>query len=282
MMKKLLQEKLKGFYLLKELVKDFQEKEITALGAQTTFYLIISFFPFLIFLITLISYTPLLSPHSLSTLSNFLPKETYDFIMGILTEVLESRSVTLLSFGMLTTLLTASNGIMALLRGINKAYEQKESRSFIRIRLLSIFFTIGLILLMVVVLVLLVLGKTLALYIMDFLGLSSYFLSIWNLIRYGSALFAMTLCFSALYYYGINGRVPFKEVLAGAVFATLGWVTISLGFSYYVNHFGNYAKMYGSIGGVFVLLLWLYLSSIILLLGAEINHILQKKAQRVS
>lgn len=269
----------KGLRFITELMQDFRDKEITALGAQTTYYLIISFFPFLIFLITLISYTPLLTHHSLSTLSNVLPQDTYNFVMDIIFEVLESRSLALLSFGMLTTLWTASNGVMALIKGINKAYEQKESRSLIKVRLLSIFFTVGLILLIVFVLLLLVLGKALALVVADFFGLSHYFLPLWNILRYSSALLVMVFCFTILYSHGTASGFTLKASLPGAVAATLGWILISTGFSYYVNQFGSYTKMYGSIGGIFVLLLWLYLSSIILLLGAVINHILQKQKQ---
>lgn len=259
---------------LNELFKRFNENDVAAMGAQTTYYLIISFFPFLIFLITLISYTPIITHESLTTLAQFLPLETYQFVMGILSEVLESRSITLLSFGMITTLWTASNGIAALIKGINKSSGQKESRSFIKVRCLSILFTFALILLMIAVLLLLVLGKTIALFIVNLLGISHYFISIWNVIRYVSALLVMCFIFSSLYLYGPVVRLRFQEVIPGAIFATLGWVVISNGFSKYIDNFGSYTKMYGSIGGIFVLLLWLYLSSVILLLGAEINSIL--------
>lgn len=260
--------------VMKELIKRFQENEVTALAAQMTYYLIISFFPFLIFLITLISYTPLLDIQALEGLARFLPQEAYQLVQGILSEVLASRSLTLLSFGMVTTLWTASNGVLALIRGINKAKGIRESRSFLKLRVLALIFTIGLILLMVAVLLVLVLGKPLALYLSHLLGGSTHFLTIWALIRHGVALLVMVLCFSLLYAYGPNGTLPFRGVIGGAVVAALGWTAISYGFSYYVNHFGSFTRMYGSIGGIFILLLWLYISSIILLLGAEVNHVL--------
>lgn len=259
---------------VKLLYKRFQQDEITALSAQMTYYLILSFFPFLIFLITLITYTPLLTEASLYPLSNILPQETYFLIMEVAMEVIYSRSLTLLSFGMVTSLWAASNGMGAILRGINKAYNQVDHRSIIGHRLLSLGLTIGFIIVLLTTFILLVLGRGWASRLFRLLGFSPYFLQVWDYIRYGISLLIMWLVFTALYRYGPHRPTSFREVLAGSTFAIIGWVGISLIFSFYVERFANFTYMYGSIGGVFVLLIWLYISSIILLLGAEINAVL--------
>ncbi len=256
------------------LYKRFLQDEITALSAQMTYYLIIAFFPFLISLITLITYTPLLTEASLYPLSDILPQETYYLVMSVAMEVIYNRSLTLLSFGMVTTLWASSNGMGAILRGINKAYNQVDHRSILTHRLLALLLTFGFILVLLSTFVLLVLGRIWASKLFRYLGFSTYFLEVWNYIRYGVSLLIMWLVFTALYRYGPDRPTSFREVLAGSTFAIVGWVGISLIFSFYVEHFANYSYMYGSIGGVFILLIWLYISSIIILLGAQINAVL--------
>lgn len=261
----------------KELYRRFQQDEITALSAQMTYYLIISFFPFLIFLITLITYTPLVTEESLYTLSDILPRETYYVIMEIALEVIYNRSVTILSFGMITALWAASNGMASIIRGINKAYDQRDHRSFVAHRLLALLFTIAFILVLISTFVLLVVGRTWVANLFGALNFSTYFLDAWNWIRYGISLIIMWLVFTVLYRYAPDRPTTFREVLAGSTFAIIGWIGISLAFAYYINNFNNYTYMYGSIGGVFFLLIWLYISSIIILLGAEINAIFHFK-----
>jgi membrane protein len=93
----------------------------------------------------------------------------------------------------------------------------------------------------------------------------------WSVLKYGFPVASMLVVFTLLYWMTPNRRLTLNEVIPGAVFTTLGWIVTSLLFSFYVNHFGNYSKTYGSLGGVIVLLIWLYISSIIVLLGGEIN-----------
>ncbi|MBM7615068.1 YihY/virulence factor BrkB family protein [Alkaliphilus hydrothermalis] len=265
---------------LKLLYTRFKDDEITALSAQLTFYLILAFFPFLIALITIITYTPLVTEESLYTLSDLLPLETYYMVMDVVLEVVYERSLTLLSFGMIGALWAASNGVAAVLRGINKSYDQKETRPFWILRGLALLFTFGLVVVILSALVLLVLGKTWITYGFESLGFSEYFIRIWQWIRYGISFAIMWLTFTALYRYAPNKRIQFKDVIAGSTFAIIGWLGISFLFAYYFNHFGNFSYMYGSIGGVFLLLIWLYISSIIVLLGAEINAILYDNKEK--
>ncbi len=260
--------------VFKKLYKRFSEDEITALSAQLTYYLILSFFPFLIFLITLITYTPLVTEDSLFALSDLLPLETYYLVMDVVLGVVYTRSFTLLSFGMIASLWASSNGVAAVIRGINRAYDQKDNRSFIKVRVLALLFTFGLIIVIITALILLVLGRIWATTLFSYLGVSEYLISIWQWVRYGISLFVMWFIFTALYYYAPNRKIAFKEVIPGSTFAIIGWISISFLFAYYIDQFGNFSYMYGSIGGIFLLLIWLYISSIILLTGAEINAIL--------
>lgn len=172
---------------------------------------------------------------------------------------------------MLATIWAASNGVSAFIRGINKAYDQKESRSFWRIKAMSIVFTLALAIVLVFSFFMLVLGEMLWKFIFSYFGLPEIFRNIWTLIRHLIPLFTMFLVFVAAYVYIPNRPMTLKETIPGALFSTFGFITISLIFSYYVNNFGLYANTYGSIAGVIILLIWLYWSSIIIILGSEIN-----------
>ncbi len=263
--------------IIKELYIRFIKDEVAALSAQLTYYLLLSFFPFLIFIITILSYTPIAHNEVLSNLSNFLPMETYKMVMSIINEILATRSTSLLSIGMIATIWTASHGINAIIRGINKAYNEQESRPFWKTKGMAIFFTIALAFAILFTFVAIVLGKLLGTKLFGFLGISSVFQILWSILRYAIPLTGLVLIFTFLYRYTPNCKVKFKGVLPGAVFSTFGWIIISIGFSYYVNNFNNFTKAYGSIGGIFVLLIWLYISSIIILLGGEINATLYFK-----
>ncbi|MNI49613.1 hypothetical protein D3C73_1042290 [compost metagenome] len=117
----------------------------------------------------------------------------------------------------------------------------------------------------------LIFGKLIGATLYKFVMLPGSFDEIWSIAQYFIPLIVLFVVFAAVYMYMPNLRLKLKEVIPGAAFTTLGWVITSLLFSFYVNQFGNYSKTYGSIGGMIVLLIWLYLSSIIIVLGGEIN-----------
>ncbi|MFR5402705.1 MAG: YihY/virulence factor BrkB family protein, partial [Clostridium sp.] len=97
---------------------------------------------------------------------------------------------------------------------------------------------------------------------------------LWNLLRYSIVIVVMIIIFAAIYRYTPSKRTDWSEAIPGAVFVTLGWITVSLAFSFYVNNFANYSRIYGSLATIFVLMTWLYISSIIIIIGGEINSVL--------
>jgi membrane protein len=253
----------------------FKLHEVPALGAQLTYYLILAFFPFLIFLLTVLSYTPVTSDLVLSDLARLLPASAFGAVKQVVGETFQTSRPTLLSFSALLTLWAASNGMNAIIRGINKAYNEEETRSFWKLRGISILFTLGLALTILFAFVLLVLGRLLGQMLFDFIGQPEAFLRGWTLFRFALPLLVMLVVFMFFYRYAPNHPVSFRKVLPGAIFTSLGWVLTSWAFSFYVNEFGNFTAIYGSLGGMIVLLLWLYLSSMIILIGGELNAGLQ-------
>jgi len=261
----------KWVLIIKDLYCRFHDDEVPALGAELTFYLILSFFPFLIFILVLLSYTPITSESFLINLSNILPRESYYAVYRAIEEIMEGRSQTLLSFGMITTLWSASNGVNALIRGLNKAYDEEETRSFIKIRGISLFFTLALAISILFSFGLIIFGEPLGRSLLSLMGLSPWFKTLWGIFRYLIMMIALFLVLLFLYRYMPNHHLSFKDVVPGTLFSALIWIVISTAFSNYVNNFGKFNKMYGSIGGVIALLLWLYMSSVVILLGGELN-----------
>ncbi|MBU5436639.1 YihY/virulence factor BrkB family protein [Tissierella sp. MSJ-40] len=269
----------KWILFIDQLLFRFKDDAVTAIGAQLTYYLILSIFPFLIFFLNILSFTPIAREDIFGGLIIVLPIETQKILSGIITEIVQSSSETLLSLGAITGIWAASKGIMAVIRAINRAYDFEESRSYWKLRGLSIIFTIALLILLTLVFLTLVFGELLGNKVFAFIGKTETFITIWRYFRVTISLFSMILIFALLYKFSPSTkkerRIKFKNTLPGAIFASIGWIIISTIFSYYVNNFGNFSKTYGSLGGIIILLIWLYISSIIIVLGGEINATLE-------
>jgi membrane protein len=264
--------KMKSWELLKDLYVRFVNDDVLSTGAQVAFFLLLSLFPFLIFVITVITYMPLVNfQDSIQVLTAFMPANALEILREIINETIADRSGALLSFGMLLALWSSTSGVTSLMRGINRAYDQEETRHSWKIKAVSLYFTLELAVVITVSFILIILGKILETRILHLLGFSEVSLKIWS--YFGLIVVSITtiLVSASLYYNTPNRRLNFREVIPGAIVASLGWVTISVAFSYYVNNLGNYPKVYGSLGGIIALVMWMYLSSISILMGAEIN-----------
>ncbi|MDR5659280.1 YihY/virulence factor BrkB family protein [Serpentinicella sp. ANB-PHB4] len=253
------------------LIKQVQQNEVTALAAQISYYLLLAFFPFLMFLITLLNYTPLTDQAMLEQLSLILPDQAYKMVIDIINETVRAGNATLLSIGVIAAIWTSSKGTASVIRAMNKAYRVEEDRPFWKTKGIGIIFTLCLAFVILFSLGLLVFGQVIGDLLFSSVWMTDIFNRIWALARYIIPIITLFATFAALYRWGPNHRLKFRDILLGTFFSTMGWIIASLGFSFYVNNFGNFARVYGSIGGMIALLLWLYISSIITLLGAEIN-----------
>jgi len=256
---------------IKKLVSRVIDDDITALAAQLAYYLLLSFFPFLVVLLTMLGYSNLKSTDVLVYLSQVIPKGTFDLVYSTIINVLNSRNGNLLSLSVIGIIWSGSSGFTAIIKGLNKAYDEEETRAFWKIQLISVLFMFGLAMLIIAAVALVVFGQMIGSVIAVRLNLSSKFILNWDIIRYLVTLCGMVFVFASLYHFTPCRRLTWGEVIPGATFTTLGWLLSSLGFAYYVNNFNNYSSVYGGIGAVIVLMLWLYITSLIILLGGEIN-----------
>ena len=259
----------------KELFKRIKDVDVTGLGAQLAFFFLLSIFPLLIFLVTLLPYLNLSEEQIYNFIEEVAPGEIYAVIENTLNEILSEQNGGLLSFGILATIWSASLGMNALIKSLNLSYGVEENRSMLIARGMSILTTILMIFILLVALVLPIFGQQIGLFFFTFLGLEEGFLAIWNALRFTiPPLIIFAVC-SVIFWVAPNIKLNFKSVLAGAAFTAIGWLAVSFGFSVYVNNFANYSAAYGSIGGMIMLMLWLYLSAMLLMIGGQINAVMQ-------
>lgn len=256
-----------------ELYGRMMNTDVFGLSAQLAYFLLLSLFPFLLFLITLLGYFPIDEHIIIETLSNYLPADVVQMIESNLTQIVNQQRGGLLSISIIGTLWSASNGINAMTKAFNRAYKVEEDRSFFIARLIAIALTIALFFVICIALLLPVFGKAIGVYLFSLINLSDNFLNVWNTLRWVASSLVFFIVLLVLYKLAPNQVIKVKHAIWGALFATIGWQLVSLGFSYYVNTLGNYSATYGSLGTVIVLMIWFYISGAIIIIGGMINSI---------
>lgn len=245
------------------------------------YYLLLALFPFFLFLTTLIAYIPVpdLLEFILTTMKRVLPNEAFTLLQDNIRKLFANKQGGLLSLGILLALWTSSNAMTAIMDVMNRLYQVREGRPFWKVRLIAIFLVILLSLLFIFALILLMFGPKIGDFIANMAGLGSTFQVSWDVLLIPVILFLLMLALAVIYYITPDVKQDWKWISPGAVFAIPAWVLFSLAFSFYINNFGSYDKTYGSIGAVIVLLLWLYLSGFIVLIGAEINSVIEHQSE---
>ncbi len=267
----------KGF--MQDLLLRLQRVDISALAAQLAYFFLLSFFPLLIFLVTLLPYLNLETTQVYSFLVNIMPDEVYRLIENTLNEILTIRNSSLLSFGVIGTIWSASKGINALIRALNKAYDT-ESRASILDRGLSLVFTVAFVIVIAVALLLPIFGQQVGHFLFSIVGVEEQFEVIWHRLRWSMPPLLIFIVLMTIYRFvpNTNPRLRLMMVWPGALFSTITWLAVTYAFSFYISNFANYSATYGSIGGVIILMLWLYFTGIILIFGGILNATMQKKA----
>lgn len=264
------------------LVVKIKNDDIFALASQLAYYLVLSFFPFIIFLITLVGFSSLSSAEVLEGLNAVLPSSIYDLTESIIREVFDKQYTGLLGVSIVLALWTASSGFRAVIKGVNKAYNLKETRSFFKRSLISMLSVLALAITLLLALGMLVFGRIIGEYLQNIVPFYKIIVILWNIFRYAFVFILMILIFAAIYRVAPSKRLKWREVIPGAIFSTIGWIGLSFVFSFYINNFRNYSRFYGSLGAVFILMTWLFLVSMIFIIGVEINCVITETRNRIS
>lgn len=260
-------------YFLKALFKRVTEDDSLAFAYQLTYSLLLAFFPFLIFLLTLVGYSSIDSSEILSRMQGVLPGEVYDLTAGIVTEVVDQQRGSLLGLSVFLAVYSSSGGFRAFMKGTNKAMDMEDKRNIIVKYLSSIIWVVLFAATIIMALLGIVFGNQILALV------SSYFPflpleGIIQVVRFALPI-AMIFVLFVLFYMFVPARnVRFRYAFPGALFATLGWLLATFAFQVYVDNFSNYSRFYGTLGAVVALMLWLLITSMIMLLAAEINALL--------
>ncbi len=270
--------------ILKFFFKQIFFGDVHTRASAVSFSVFLAIFPAIIFLFTLIPYLPIsnLEQEILMSFQQIMPINAYLTLRSTIQDIASNQNGNLLSLGFVLALFFATNGILAIIEDFNKSEKVFESRSFVRQRLVALALTLIISFLLVIATVL-VIGGNFALsfleqnyIIKDQSLLAALWTSKWLII-----IFMAFAAISVLYYFGPSGYVyrRWRFLLPGAVLATVLFVATSVGFSYYVNNFGQYNKLYGSIGTIMVIMLWIYFNITVILVGFELNaslYVMQK------
>jgi membrane protein len=261
--------------------KKLAEDDIFARAAQLAYYWLFSIFPLLIFLTTLLAFLPMRRrdlDQWIGALSAVLPPEAYTLLNNTFQQIASRQRGGLLSFSILLMLWSSSSGMEAIINALNRAYATRPARAWWKVRLLAITLTLGLAVFIISALALIFFGEIIGAQMARVFGFSRTFETIWAVAQL-PIIIALTLLGVELIYYfapnidrGRDGK-RWEWFTPGALFAVGLWLLISFGFRFYVSRFGHFDATYGALGGVMVLMLWLYLTGVAILVGGEINSV---------
>jgi membrane protein len=254
-------------------------------AAELAYFFFLSLFPGVIFITTLLGFAfksnIQLTALLLQYLSTTLPGSAFDLIRQVITEITRSSGSGKLTFGILAALWTANSGMNALEDALNAVYKVKESRALWKTYGIALILTVSASLLIIAALAIFLYGGVLVQLVSDTVGLKPAFYWTWKIAQWPIALFFVSMVASMVYYAAPNLKQRCWQWLSpGALFATLGWIAASGLLRLYFHFFTGYAKTYGSLGAVMALMTWLYITGIMLLLGAEVNLAIELAAVR--
>jgi membrane protein len=236
--------------------REIQQDECLGRAAQLAYYFLFALFPFFLVLITLLGYLPIpnLLDRLMDMLAQMLPGDALSLVQDHVRELVTGARGGLLSFGLLAALWTSSSAVTAIMEGLNRAYDVDEGRPFWKVRGLALLLTIGLSVFIIVSLVRLTFGPQIGGWVADQVGLGRVFQIAWNVLRWPVIVGLLIVAMALVYYLAPDVEQSWQWITPGSIVAVVGWLLASLGFSFYVNHFGSYNATYGSIGAVIVLL----------------------------
>jgi membrane protein len=271
--------------LLKRVWTSSYEDGVYNRAAELAYFFFLSLFPGVIFITTLLGFVfksnTQLTVLLLQYLSTTLPGTAFELIRTVITEVTRASGSGKLTFGILAALWTANSGMNALEDALNAVYKVKESRPLWKTYGIALILTVSASLLIIAALTVFLYGGALVQIVSNSVGLKPVFYWTWKIAQWPIALFFVSLVASMVYYAAPNLKQRCWQWLSpGALFATLGWIAASGLLRLYFHFFTSYAKTYGSLGAVMVLLTWLYVTGTMLLLGAEVNMIIEVAAVR--
>ena len=277
----------KTFRIIKNIIKSVVNNDFFGMASEMGFMLCIGFFPFILFLTALFGW---LGKHTLLTplfvfLHQFMPDDVMSLLQTVLREVFFfSKGGLIAALGFCITLILSTNTLAIVAKGLNRAYKVEETRSFVYTRILALVMVFVNALILFLNINLIIFGKVIIKFLVTYLGLGEHLGNIFLALRWPVAALALFIM-AYLHYYilpdlGGKEKLRRRSAFPGSIFFTISWLIGSWGFSLYINNLHTYNFVYGTIGGFAVMMVWLYYTSILILIGGEINSQLYEKLER--
>jgi membrane protein len=258
--------------LIKRTIKETSADNVLGLAAQLAYYFLLALVPALVFLVAMTSFFPSgVIDGMMNSAAGVMPPDMHRLLQEQMDSLREADHGGILSFGLLMALWSSSAALVAATDALNRAYDIEEGRPWWKVRLNAIMMTVALAVFVLVAFTLIVAGPEIAESIASRFGLGRVFTTVWNIVQWPVALLLVVVAIALVYYLAPDAEQDWVWITPGAVLATVLWLLASLAFRFYVSNFADYNATYGSLGGVILLMLWFYISSLAILVGAEVN-----------
>ena len=254
-----------------DMIRRYYVHDVARDSAALTYYLLFAIFPLLIFVSTLLGVLELDIASITAVLAPILPSDVVDIIRTYLEYVAANQSRQLLWFSLVFSIWFPMRSTGCLMHSLRKAFGRSAPENILLCQLRTLLFTIWMIFVIGLTLALVVVGRRALYFLSGFLPLSETFISVWGYLRFIILGLVMAISLGILYQLALGQRRPLREVLPGVGSSLAAWLLLSMAFSYYVENMARYAQLYGSIATIVVVLLWLYMSGQVLILGAELS-----------
>lgn len=262
--------------VLKQLIYRFESHNISTFGTEIAYFLLMSIFPFIMFLMAILGFMKISVKETLLGIYNYMPykESSLYFMENYLDYLFNQQHYFILFFSLIFTIWTASKGVNAIFNALDKAYDTASSRSYFKRRGIAYLYTVLLGIIIVIITTVPIFGEIVLSYLDQYqikLNLLFWIIAKFKILLLGS-IFLFVLI--SIYYIAPNKKLTLKSVLPGSIFTLIGWVILSFGYSIYVKFFTKYTIIYGSLGALILFMIWFWFLGIILVLGGEINAIL--------
>ncbi len=270
--------RLKNLYILvTDFMKKCSEDHVAAFGAMSSFFMLLSVFPFLVLLLTLTKMLPFTKEDILSIISEALSFEPTSLIVSIVNEIYRKAGSSVVTFSLVMALWSSSKGVYAIVLGLNSVYDLDEKRNYFVLRFTSALYTLVFLFVIIFMMLMWVFGKSIYHLIAQYSPIFSSVVGSLLSRRTWITPLVLTILFMCIYRFVPSRKSKFMHQLPGALVASVGWMIVSWGCSFYVEHFTNFTLIYGSMASIMLIFLWLYFCMSLIFYGAEFNYFLENK-----
>ncbi len=254
-----------------------KKHEVYFLASELTYKIILSVFPFVIFLMTFTGFLNIDIEKFIYRFDNIIPNQILELVGSFIQSNINVKHVGLMSWSLIISIYSSSSGFKSVIRGINRSYEKKETRNIILVRLISIFLVFIFCISIIISFAILVYGDYLISFLNEYSIIPYSFEVPFKIISFLFTVFLLIVLVTFIYKISSCLKIHFYQAFPGAIFTVLFWMIFSKLYNFYLQKFSNFSKLYGSISNVFVFLIWINILSVILLIGSEINSLLSEK-----